>query len=409
MADEARSAAGELVAAAGQQSGAMSEGTTKRIVVHVACDPRTGVWSVMKSLARHQAGKGYTVHLGLLLPRDWSYFKELPQLGVPYLAGHSPQIFGTAQFLYHRHVRNPLGSWVSRLRSEAPGASVALHFHNSWLAGCLVLARPAGDRVRQIVTFHGIAGQEALRVQPVRRRLHRKMAQRLLSEGCALVSVDESNLAVAEELFGLEPSRFAIIPNGVSEVRPYRETAAHFGGPLRVGFLGVIQEGKGWHLVADAVDRLVAEGICARLAIAGSGPEGDTARAWCASRPQYASYLGYVSEPVKTLMPNLDVLCLMSRVEGFPMVVLEAMASGVVVVSTAVGGIPAAVEPGVTGFLVPRTSEALAGALARLARDRQLLRTLSRNAIDRVHNRYTLEIVSSQYEELYFPAPARAV
>jgi glycosyltransferase involved in cell wall biosynthesis len=239
------------------------------------------------------------------------------------------------------------------------------------------------------------------------------MAQRCVKEGCRLTAVDQPSIASADELFNLDPGSFTVVPNGVAGTQSFRSPAEHEKSPLRVGFVGLVQEGKGWHIAAEAVERVRQGGAKVSFVIAGSGPEADLARKWCEHRSDYAKYLGHVSAPDRTLMPRLDVLCLLSHVEGLPMVILEAMATGAVVISTPVGGVPAVIDHGRNGYLVDRTSDSVSACLSRLAKDRQCLADLSRNAILKIQSFYTLESISEQYDRVYFsrkpsrPAPSR--
>ena len=90
--------------------------------------------------------------------------------------------------------------------------------------------------------------------------------------------------------------------------------------------------------------------------------------------------LGYRTD-VKDLMAAADLFVLASAFEGLPVSIMEAMASGLPVVATAVGGVPEAVVDGETGLLVPpRDASALAGALLRLARDPDLRAAMATKA-----------------------------
>ena len=75
----------------------------------------------------------------------------------------------------------------------------------------------------------------------------------------------------------------------------------------------------------------------------------------------------------RALMPGFDIFALTSKSEGHPLVVLEAMACGLPIVATSVGGIADTVQPGVNGFIAPvGDREAIANALTKLADDRAL-------------------------------------
>ncbi len=107
-------------------------------------------------------------------------------------------------------------------------------------------------------------------------------------------------------------------------------------------------------------------------------------------------------EEVFQLYREADVFVLPTWREGFPNVVIEAMAAGLPVVSTPVGAIPEAIEDGISGLLVPaRDAVALARALRRLCDDPALRRQLGARARARVEAVFAYEIVVAQLEAFY--------
>jgi glycosyltransferase involved in cell wall biosynthesis len=95
------------------------------------------------------------------------------------------------------------------------------------------------------------------------------------------------------------------------------------------------------------------------------------------------------------------LLVLSSRTEALPNVVLEAMAAGLPVAATAVGGVPEMVTPGRTGWLAkPADPAALAAALARLLGDPEQCRDLGRAGRRRVERDFSLSAMVNRYEEL---------
>lgn len=107
-------------------------------------------------------------------------------------------------------------------------------------------------------------------------------------------------------------------------------------------------------------------------------------------------------EDVAALLAEWDLFVLSSVAEGMPNAVLEAMASGLPVVATRVGGIPEVVGDGVTGALVPaRDPEALAEALRRYTDDAALRAQHGSAGRKRVEGQFSLSAMLSAYEALY--------
>ena len=113
-------------------------------------------------------------------------------------------------------------------------------------------------------------------------------------------------------------------------------------------------------------------------------------------------------DDVAALMAAFDVFVLPSLGEGISNTILEAMACGLPVVATRVGGNPELVAPE-TGRLVPSADPgALCGALQDYLRDPQLRRTHGREARRRTETRFALPAMIGRYHSLYMELLARA-
>ena len=110
---------------------------------------------------------------------------------------------------------------------------------------------------------------------------------------------------------------------------------------------------------------------------------------------------------VARLLPAFDVFALSSKSEGLPLVVPEAMAAGLPVVTTAVGGLPTVIDEGVTGYLTAVDERAFAAALARLLDDPVAARAMGAAARVVALTRYSAERMCDDYLALYERALAR--
>jgi glycosyltransferase involved in cell wall biosynthesis len=141
----------------------------------------------------------------------------------------------------------------------------------------------------------------------------------------------------------------------------------------------------------------------ARLVIVGEGPEEPAIRAE-AERLQLGPRVRFLGlrNDVPRLLAAADVFLLTSINEGIPLTVIEAMASGLPVVSTAVGGVGEVVLDGRTGLLAPAAdAPALAGHLARLALDFGLRQQLGQAGRERAFAHFSEEQMLAAYDRLY--------
>jgi glycosyltransferase involved in cell wall biosynthesis len=111
---------------------------------------------------------------------------------------------------------------------------------------------------------------------------------------------------------------------------------------------------------------------------------------------------------VSELLTEADLLVLPSRNEGQPMAVLEAMAHGLCVVASDVGGIPELVEDGRSGFLVPPDDvEALVAALRKVLTDDGLRGALGASARQRALEEFDVDVVWRRIDAIYSEVAAR--
>ncbi len=106
-------------------------------------------------------------------------------------------------------------------------------------------------------------------------------------------------------------------------------------------------------------------------------------------------------EEIPRLMRGADALVLPSYWEGTPTVVLEAMASGTVVMCTPVGDIPEVVTDRVNGLIIGRDFRSFSGAVDIVMDQYDMVKTMTRNARRLVEERFSLEKVNSTIEQVY--------
>jgi glycosyltransferase involved in cell wall biosynthesis len=112
-------------------------------------------------------------------------------------------------------------------------------------------------------------------------------------------------------------------------------------------------------------------------------------------------FIGFSTDP-KHEMSAFDIFVLPSLKEGFPYVILEAMAAGLPIVATCVGGVPEAVVEGKGGFLVePGDAESLARKIAILVESGDLRRSMGEFNRARVREEFSIERMISQTRRVY--------
>lgn len=236
--------------------------------------------------------------------------------------------------------------------------------------GALMLAHKLGIPV--VVKTYGsdvnVHAKHPLRAAQMRWALNRASGTLCVSQA----------LRQTLEAIGVTSSKLFIVPTGIDPGLFYpahRASSGDADGGARerrcILFIGNLLREKGVRELLAAFERIAAARASVDLIYLGDGPE----RSWLERQLAPNGLRGGLRERVRVVgrIPHAEVgdwlrraelLCLPSYREGLPNVVLEAMACGVPVVATAVGGIPEAVSEDVGILVPPRLTTALAEALA---------------------------------------------
>jgi D-inositol-3-phosphate glycosyltransferase len=274
-----------------------------------------------------------------------------------------------------------------------------IHAHY-WLSGAVGLVLRDRWSVPLVQMFHTLGH---LKNDATRAAIDREPAVRIDEEARIVGAVDRIVAATTVERthlvqhYGADPSRIAVIPCGVDTnlFLPGDQAAARAALELddqpRLLYVGRLAPIKGLETLLDAMARLRAAGTRVHLSIVGgdadeplNGHEG-ALRARLARLDLGGTVTFVGAQPQERLRAwyvAADTTVLPSHYESFGMVALEAMACGIPVVASRVGGLQTTVRDGVTGLLVRESDPAaLAGALDRLLGDPDLRFRLGREGV----------------------------
>lgn len=247
------------------------------------------------------------------------------------------------------------------------------------------------------------------RMRPFAERLPEVMRQAV-----AVHCVSEAMVREAADL-GLDASKAWVIRPAVDPeaFRPQPANGRPSPDALQVLIVGGLRWEKGHEYALEAVRRVVDQGVRIQLEIVGDPPAGAVMTSSERARIMHTvadleleTHVtlrgGEPSEVVSRRLARCDALLHASLAEGIPNVVLEAMACGIPVVATDVGGVSEAVADGVEGFVVrPRDPDQLAGALLRLARDPSLRIRMGAAGRKRIETSFTLDAQIEHFLALY--------
>lgn len=264
-----------------------------------------------------------------------------------------------------------------------------------------LVARLAG--IPSVATVHGKSYYAE--------QLKRRLAYRLVSRVAHMIAVSHDLKRYLVRSVGIQGNRVSVIYNGIKvEDHPAPIVVTDCRRELElgqneqvVGMVGSLYPVKGHEYLLESIPHVVRQCPRTTFLIIGRG-ELEVSLKEKVKRlglERHVRFLG-LRRDVAKLLALMDIFVLPSLSEGLSIALLEAMAAGLPVVATNVGGNPELVVDGTTGYLVPpQKPEELAARLISLLSNKAHAQQLGQNGRKRVYEYFSLQHMITQYQELY--------
>lgn len=321
------------------------------------------------------------------------------------------------------------GYWIERIPQRGPGKLKALtfmlgamwtvlkrrrgidilHAHLAFAPALVaaVMGRTLNKRVVVKFGTSGPYGDVSVSQRTWRGRLRLALLRRCVDVSIALSAEMEAEMLEA----GFPRQRVRRMPNGVDAEtfqpcrdRPAAKSALELSGKTIALFVGRLSPQKAVPVLLDAWRRAVSECPVLHLVLLGDGPDRSAlahmARELAIDR--HVTFAGRVPD-VRGYLAAADMFVLPSRSsEGISNALLEAMASGLACIATAVGGSPEVLDGGACGILLPPDRpDVLSAAIVDLARHPDEATRLGERARSWILAHYSFAVVEGQYRDLY--------
>jgi sugar transferase (PEP-CTERM/EpsH1 system associated) len=356
-----------------------------------------GLENGVVNLINHMPAETYR-HAVLAMTEVTDFRHRVKRSDVQFMALHKPPGHGVWQYrklfkLFRQlrpaivHSRN-----LSALEVQVP----------AWAAG--VPVRVHGEHGRDVGDLDG----SSVKYQRMR-RLYRPFVHHYTALSRDLADylqqkVHVSQAAITQAYNGVDTARFSPADGGTQPIAgcPF-DPSQHW----LVGTVGRMQTVKDQFMLANAfvmalraapqlADRL-------RLVMVGDGPlRAQVLAILEAAGVAHLAWLPGERNDVETVMRGLHAFALPSLAEGISNTILEAMASGLPVVATNVGGNAELVQHGLTGYIVPASNpQAMADRLAALATEPQQAQRMGQAGCQRVKDRFSMQAMVQTYQRVY--------
>jgi glycosyltransferase involved in cell wall biosynthesis len=291
--------------------------------------------------------------------------------------------------------RNKLGRLFQLARITRREHPVLIH---SWSHHANVYLRwlPGSSRFRRVLSFRNIPTIDNFTGEPMNRV---RDASIYANADCV---VSNSRAAIQQAIAaGVKARRWELIKNIV--LSRGRAKPGDTSKEIRIAAAGALTPLKAHEVLLQALGQLATGGFTFKLLLAGNGPERSRLEALAGELKltERVQFLGSIDN-VPDLLATAHILVHTSRSEGLSNTILEAMAEGLPVVATDVGGTPEIVSHNSTGLLIPPNQPSLlAGAIRELTGNPALRERLGRAGLRFVRETCGSGQIAANYDRLY--------
>lgn len=361
-------------------------------------DPFTpgGVQSQIAGRVEHLGYPGGPVRYTLFSGRPAPEPSRWPHVRTEVFEGRGILSVAVWEYLAARDLMKKLAA----VHEEDPLDLVELHAGG---AGPAVAAWSRRSTVPYVFVSHSL--RAVSRFSDYRWELARYYAwsnRRAARDACRVVTVSDA-LRREWMRWAVPSEKITVLRAAVDDAETGPATTSHLkDGSLELLYVGRTSYEKGLDLLIDAVAECVRRELPLRVRIAGSvGPE-HTARQQVTRERLPVEFLGALDNAAaRSLMHDADLLVIPSRYDSCPVVALEGLCAGALILAARSGGLPEIIEDGETGILVPaEDSRSLADAITQVAGGRERFAHI-REAARRASRRFTWPVRAAEILDFY--------
>lgn len=252
-----------------------------------------------------------------------------------------------------------------------------------------------GMNVKRIHTIHNIAEKEVPNRQlPIQKALFREL-------GVVPVAITPIIRKSIETYYGLDQNEVPLVYNGIDLAQCIVKKDTQLSSPVRVLHVGRFAPQKNHQMIVEAFAEIVRDYSECELDLVGDGDLVDSVKQKVKELgiEKKVHFVGLLDK-VYEKMSESDIFILPSNYEGMPITLIEAMATGLPIVATDVGGIPDMLENKKSGLLVRVAKHEIANGIVTLIKDDTLRATVSQGAKQKVMQ-FSLENMTREYIKVY--------
>lgn len=252
-----------------------------------------------------------------------------------------------------------------------------------------------GLNVKRVHTVHNIAEKEVPSKQlPMQKVLFKNF-------GVIPVAITPITQKSIEAYYGLNQKEVPLVYNGIDLTQCIAKKNTQIVSQVKILHVGRFAPQKNHEMMVEAFADVVSDYPNCELDLVGDGDLVNNVRKKVAELgiQEKVHFVGLLDK-VYEKMSESDIFILPSKYEGMPITLIEAMATGLPIVATAVGGVPDMIENGKSGVLVGVSKEEIADGIIALIRDAHLRETVSQGAKHRAVQ-FSLENMTKAYIDVY--------
>lgn len=254
-----------------------------------------------------------------------------------------------------------------------------------------------------LVVTRPVMIEDLVNRSPFRRQLYAKVDRITLEMATLVTAVSEDGRNHLQTIAGVDTSRLRLIPNGVDveKFTPVTRLDRVHNHSIRVGMVAQLTAPKGWEDFLQVIETLSKEDSRVEGHIIGDGPMNKQLREVATKRRIPIQFRGHIPN-VQEILPEFDIFLFTSHREGMPMAILEAMACGLPIVATDVGGTRELIEHDVTGMLRSAGDlNGLANDVRRLIASKVFADQLGQAARKRAESNFSIAAMARGYATAY--------